>query len=222
MRRLRLDKAKHGKRGLIYLFRLSLFYLWLPFSYPWPWGVPTTLPPVLGSSMRNVLRMARPTPSSLAIWQRSARPRPSPAPPKPGGFAALEGNPGDWSPVPPGQYDLPENFSIFQNYQSKFHLQKFLRYESYGKISGRAYSGKLVRIDLHLAPSDYLLAVPPARGTTNRRLAWIFSENERQGLFRNLTLHIGNSFGKLAVQTIPEISAFFLAPHYRAVLAWGP
>jgi hypothetical protein len=35
-------------------------------------------------------------------------------------------------------------------------------------------------------------------------------------------LLIRGGFGKIAVQIIPEISAFFLAHHYRAVLAWGP
>jgi len=35
--------------------------------------------------------------------------------------------------------------------------------------------GKLVRMDLPSIPPDYLPAVPPERGTTNRRLAWILT-----------------------------------------------
>ena len=35
--------------------------------------------------------------------------------------------------------------------------------------------GKLVRIYPHPITPDYLLAVPPKRGTTNRRLVWILT-----------------------------------------------
>jgi len=37
----------------------------------------------------------------------------------------------------------------------------FSIYESYGKISGRAYSGKISLIELPPNLPDYLLAVPP-------------------------------------------------------------
>jgi hypothetical protein len=35
--------------------------------------------------------------------------------------------------------------------------------------------GKLALIEPPPNPPDYLLAVPPKRGTTNRRLAWILT-----------------------------------------------
>jgi len=35
--------------------------------------------------------------------------------------------------------------------------------------------GKLTLIRFNPKPPDYLLAVPPERGTTNRRLAWILT-----------------------------------------------
>jgi len=48
----------------------------------------------------------------------------------------------------PSHYDRPGNFTSFrEDSQSKLHLQRFPRYESYGKISGRAYSSKLSLLD---------------------------------------------------------------------------
>jgi len=49
--------------------------------------------------------------------------------------------------------------------------------------------GKLDCIDLHIMAPNYLLAVPPARETTNRRLAWILTEYRTTSAI--LTLHIG-------------------------------
>jgi hypothetical protein len=36
--------------------------------------------------------------------------------------------------------------------------------------------GKLDCIDLNFLTADYLFGIPPKRGTTNRRLAWILKE----------------------------------------------
>jgi hypothetical protein len=51
-------------------------------------------------------------------------------------------------------------------------------------------SGKIALIELTSKPPDLLLAVPPDRETTKRRLAWIIEITP--GALANLTLHIGD------------------------------
>ena len=66
----------------------------------------------------------------------------------------------------PGHYDLPEKFFDFPG---RFPIQAlFARvpiYERYGKISGRAYSGKIVTLWGGISPSSPRTGVSPANET---------------------------------------------------------
>ena len=68
----------------------------------------------------------------------------------------------------PGHYDRPGNFSIFRRIPNSSPICKGSVYERYGKISGRAYSGKLASphsMTLSLQKSLWLLHSTLSRGS---------------------------------------------------------